>query len=216
MTQAWHSQFKGDIFSWCERFYLDMANKAGDPSTHNWCGDLRLDEVYNAPTSGAGIAWKGVEAPLWGEFTRYPLYTDRQLWPRSAAVAEVWWAPDNNNFDEFKGRIAPFGKRFDAMGMTWYANEGMVSWERGTVAEKAASVFGGFKPELLTPVRTARIAAAQNYRSASGNILFDLHGRIAGTHKDARSGILAEQNNLARGVYFCAGLQNGTKLRLIR
>jgi hypothetical protein len=172
---------------------------------------VTLQNVYeSSPQISSPNSHVGVEGCLWGDKV-VASSDDRQLFPRTVAEAEIGWTAANN-LNEFRTRVAPFSVRFNLMGISWYTNENLVSWQAGYAQYRDSSdtsVFSNFTPTLI-PVDTIKetfIIASNFYRpptlaSSAHYRIFDLSGRMicaSGDHglKDAikfqiRSG----------GVYF--------------
>ena len=60
----------------------------------------------------------GLEGCMWAERTPEPADTDRQVWPRMCALAEVAWSkPDGRSFAEFQPRLEVHLARLKRMGV---------------------------------------------------------------------------------------------------
>jgi hexosaminidase len=179
-SQDWHANSSiGQITSSCTYLYFDMANKKGDPSTNNWCvQELSIQGVYGTRFSSSSL--KGVEATLFTErVSKYPEYWDRQIWPRSTALAEVGWVANNNDLSGFVGRVASQGSRMHAMGIGYYNAPG-ISWDAGTQNAKMTTAFSGFDPTVGSTAiitRNSRKVDAQRGLLNRGGREFDVTGR---------------------------------------
>ncbi|MDB5104432.1 MAG: hypothetical protein JWP91_2121 [Fibrobacteres bacterium] len=178
-SQDWHAgSSAGQIMSSCTYLYLDMANKAGDPSTNNWCiPELTLQGVYGAKFSGTTL--RGVEATLFSERVNvYPDYWDRQTWPRQSAVAEIGWAAANNDVNGFLARMAPQSSRYAAMGVKYYNSPG-VAWEAGALNPKMTNLYDHFLPAISPDVGiVAKKSKLGNGAAKDGRKSFNTLGRV--------------------------------------
>ncbi len=122
------------IMSPASRAYLDMQY---DSTTHlglHWAGYIEIDHGYtwDPATLVPGIAKEnilGVEAPLWSETVTNIDEVEYMVFPRLPGYAEIGWsAPDKRNWDEYKTRLAKYGKRFEAKGIDYYKSA-LVPWE---------------------------------------------------------------------------------------
>jgi hexosaminidase len=60
----------------------------------------------------------GIEGCMWAEHTPEPADTDRQVWPRMSALAEVAWsAPEGRSFVDFERRLVIHLERLKQMGV---------------------------------------------------------------------------------------------------
>ncbi|MBN1128685.1 MAG: beta-N-acetylhexosaminidase [Chitinispirillaceae bacterium] len=216
----------GTIFSWCNKMYWDQSNRSGDTGTYPWCvQQVTLQDVYGAsPQISSPNSHAGVEGCLWGDKV-VASSDDRQLFPRTAAEAEIGWTAANN-WTEFRSRVAPFSVRFNLMGISWYTNENLVTWQTGYTQYRDSSdtsVFSNFMPTLI-PVDTIRqafivatgsrrppaLAAGSRYR------IFDLRGRLIGTSdghglKNAVKSLVPPD-----GVYFIVEEKNGSARKILK
>lgn len=149
-SQDWHmNNNNGDIMSSCNFFYLDHKNVSSDgTNAMNWCVDqVTLQTLYSSPVVAT---LKGVEGTLFSErLTTYPDSWDRQIWPRLAGVAEVGWAPANNNLNDFLARLGTTGPRFATMGVKHYKTAA-VTWGTTATNTKMISLYDRFVP-VITP-----------------------------------------------------------------
>jgi hypothetical protein len=189
-VQAWQqgSDQPGTIFSWCSKMYWDENNRSGDTGTNSWCvSQITLQDVFAASSQvSSPNPHAGVEGCFWGDKI-IAANVDRQLFPRTAAVADIGWTT-STNWNGFKNRVSSFSVRFNLMGISWYTGENLVTWETGYTQFRDSSdisVFSGFMPAPV-PIDTIResfiiahnflrspaLAFAAHYR------IFDLRGRM--------------------------------------
>jgi hypothetical protein len=125
------------------------------------------------------------------------------MWPRLASVAEVGWIPTGSNtaagWTDLATRLAPFGSRFDRMGLKWYTTDGLVTWQRGTVSTTRLTVFDNFVPvKNWTSVAFAgRTHAITHQTSGEAGKIFDVRGRYLGS---VSAQALAHSQAYAKGV----------------
>lgn len=213
ISQTWNSaqDQPGTIFSWCNRMYLDHANRRGDISTHWWCaanGTTLKDVYYAYPNLPNHI---GVEATLFSEFADPSKgYPDRQLFPRLTAVAELGWTAANNiNWNDFIIRVAPFGGRFNMMGMTWYTGEDMVNWQTAgcPTYPNDTSVYSDIAWEAV-PVDTVPGTNIEiifpnqpKHGFTSKQSIYDLRGRLVNEKSRQQIEQLTTLPGSAQGIY---------------
>lgn len=226
-VQAWHqsSDHPGAIFSWCSNMYWDQNNRSGDTGAYSWCvSQITLQDVYGAsPQISSPNSHPGVEGCLWGDKV-IAATDDRQLFPRTAAEAEVGWTAANN-WNEFKTRVAPFSVRFNLMGISWYTNENLVTWQTGYAQYRDSSdtsAFSGFMPALV-PIDTIResFIIASNLHlppalsSGAHYRIFDLRGRLIGL-TDGRGLENAVRSLVSpEGVYFIVEEKSGNARKIL-
>ena len=89
-------------------------------STHRWlCADgyLPLENVYDFVPAPEQI---GSQANLWSEYLTSEMYVEYMLLPRITALSEALWTPsEQKKFEEFRLRLSPMLKRFDAMNIVY-------------------------------------------------------------------------------------------------
>ena len=123
------------IMSPATRTYLDMQYDSTTRLGLHWAAYIEVDSSYLwAPeTFIKGISKEdiiGIEAPLWTETITTMDEIEYMVFPRLLSIAEIGWTPANNrNWENFKGRLAAFGKRMEAMGIDFYRSE-LVPWEK--------------------------------------------------------------------------------------
>jgi len=178
----------GGVISWEDDLFLDYCNKAGQANCATWNTVNTLQTIYLTPMGQAGPNAIGLTAPVWGEFLYInATYPDQQMWPRLLSVAEVAWLPTGANtsaaWTEFATRLAPFGSRFDRMGLKWYSTDGLVTWQRGTASTTRSTVFDNFVPVKDWTVGVYAGKPNANGRNAPGAAgkIFDLSGRYLGS-----------------------------------
>ncbi|GEM_PF-2317804 len=214
LVQAWHqsSDRPGSIYSWCSTMYWDQNNRSADTGAYSWCvSQVTLQDVYGASPQVTGPnSHPGVEGCLWGDKV-IAASDDRQLFPRTAAEAEIGWTA-TNNWSDFATRIAPFSVRFNLMGMSWYTNENLVAWQAGYAQYRdssAISAFSGFMPASVrvdtigasfiigsNPYRTPALKSAAYYR------IFDHRGRLIGLTDGRGLEAAVKSRDYPEGVYF--------------
>ena len=114
------------ILSPATKAYLDMKYTPETPIGFKWAAYIDVADAYGwdpgtflrgVPTS----AVLGVEAPLWTE--TMATYSDVQYmaFPRLAAIAELAWSPPGvRDWPDFARRLARYGRRWTADGVTFY------------------------------------------------------------------------------------------------
>jgi hexosaminidase len=115
--------------------YLDMKYDASTELGLEWAGHIELRDAYewDPDTLIEGMppgAVIGVEAAVWTETLRDLPSLLSMLLPRLAAVAEVaWTAPELQDWEEFRVRVAGQGAFWDRLGLRWYPSP-QVDWRR--------------------------------------------------------------------------------------
>lgn len=135
------------IQSLCSQFYFDHANIPGQENTNNWCKEsgVSIEEAYNYRNEDPNVI--GVEAPVWTEFVINEEMLDDRFWPRTIAVAEVGWTPEEGrDFEDFKTRLAEHGDRLSDLGIHYFRTPG-VNWGTKEISEDRETLFSGFMPE---------------------------------------------------------------------
>ena len=227
-VQVWHqtSDQPGTIFSWCSKMYWDQSNRSGDTGANPWCvSQITLQDVYTASSQVSSLnSHAGVEGCFWGDVI-IAANDDRQLFPRTAAEAEIGWTA-TNNWAGFVSRVAPFSVRFNLMGISWYTNENLVTWQTGYSQYRDSSdtsAFSGFMPALV-PVDTIResfIIASNSHRppalAPGGRYrIFDLRGRMIGL-TDGRGLENAARSRVSPGgVYFMVEEKGGNVRKILK
>lgn len=204
-TLAWNHTGAGDINSNCEYQFIDHANNPSDAGAMGWCAtQVTLQNVYSTPMVASN---KGVESCLWSEYVTDAAVADKRFFPRTLGTAEAGWAAANNNWTEFRARLTPFGKRFDAMGIKFFSTEG--AWDRGAAQATASSVYDNFVP---TPVgiKERKVWLSQNAeRSLSGSV-FGIQGRAMGAIVNGGPSAIAPRSR-GYGVYFIVEEKSNAK-----
>ncbi|GIF15391.1 beta-N-acetylhexosaminidase [Actinoplanes teichomyceticus] len=114
------------IMSPADRTYLDMKYDESTPIGLDWAGFLPLRQAYDWDPAQRlpGVpedALLGVAAPLWSETLRSVADMQYLTFPRLPAVAEVAWTPqDGRDWASFRARVAAFGPRWAAAGVTYF------------------------------------------------------------------------------------------------
>jgi hexosaminidase len=227
-VQAWHqsSDHPGAIFSWCSNMYWDQSNRSGDTGTYPWCvSQVTLQDVYGAsPQISSPNSHPGVEGCLWGDKV-IAASDDRQLFPRTAAEADIGWTAINN-WNDFKTRVAPFSVRFNLMGISWYTNENLVTWQTGYAQYRDSSdtsAFSNFMP-VPVPVDTIKetfIIATNFHRPpalASGGWyrIFDLRGRLISASDGHGLKDAVKFRVPPGGVYFIVEEKSGNARKILK
>ncbi|MEN0129318.1 MAG: family 20 glycosylhydrolase [Brevundimonas sp.] len=115
--------------------YLDMKYDASTELGQDWAGYIELRDAYDwdpetlieGMPAGAVI---GVEAAIWTETLRDLPSLMSMLLPRLAAVAEVaWTAHEQQDWDDFRERVAGQAAFWDRLGLRWYPST-QVDWRR--------------------------------------------------------------------------------------
>jgi len=66
----------------------------------------------------------GLQGCLWTEIIPTPEILEYMAYPRTFAIAETGWTPENRkNFEDFIGRLKVLDKRYDAIGINYYKGE---------------------------------------------------------------------------------------------
>ncbi|WIM97527.1 family 20 glycosylhydrolase [Actinoplanes oblitus] len=111
------------IMSPADRTYLDMKYDADTPLGLDWAGLVPLHRAYDWDPAERlpEELLLGVAAPLWSETLRSVADLRYLTFPRLPAVAEVGWTPRaGRDWESFRKRLAGFGPRWDAAGVTWF------------------------------------------------------------------------------------------------
>ncbi|GAA4598565.1 hexosaminidase [Actinoplanes octamycinicus] len=114
------------IMSPADRTYLDMKYDETTPIGLDWAGLVPVRRAYDWDPADRlpGVpetALLGVAAPLWSETLRSVADLQYLTFPRLPAVAEVAWTPQaGRDWASFRERLAGFGPRWDAAGVTWF------------------------------------------------------------------------------------------------
>ena len=84
----------------------------------------------------------GGEACLWAEHN-VPNNIDSRLWPRTAAIAERLWSPQNvNNLDDMYRRLRVESLRLEALGLSHLSTEDRPAAACGNSGHRAFAYFG--------------------------------------------------------------------------
>ncbi|MBN2774162.1 MAG: beta-N-acetylhexosaminidase [Prolixibacteraceae bacterium] len=122
------------IMSPAKKAYLDMKYNADTELGLRWAGLIEVDTGYDwdPETLSDSISREnilGIEAALWSETVTNIDEVEYMVFPRLPGYAEIGWtAPDKRNWDEYKTRLATYGKVFEAMGIDYYKSP-LVPWE---------------------------------------------------------------------------------------
>jgi hexosaminidase len=121
------------LMSPANKAYLDMQYDSTSQFGFHWAGYIEVETAYNwnpeAMIPGITKAQiLGVEAPLWSETIANINEVEYLLFPRLPGYAEIGWtAPSSRNWDEYKTRLANFGKHFEKEGINYYKSP-QISW----------------------------------------------------------------------------------------
>ncbi len=122
------------IMSPAAKAYLDMQYDSTTTLGLHWAGYVEVNTGYNwnPATLVPGITKEnilGVEAPLWTETITNLNELQYMVFPRLPGYAEIGWtAPEKRDWEEYKLRLAQFGKRFEAQNINFYRSK-QVPWE---------------------------------------------------------------------------------------
>lgn len=207
-TLAWNHTGAGDINSNCDYQFIDHPNKSGLDNGMTWCTDeVTLQNVYSTPMNSSH---EGVECCLWSEYVTNAAEADNKFFPRTAATAEVGWASSNNNWSEFRSRIQTHGERFDAMGISWFSQDG--SWDRGDTYPTASSVYQDFIPEIIpTSITSPGYVRREKAKQTLQGTMYDIRGRVIGCVHGKNINIKNAAHSPAYGIYFLMTEKNDTK-----
>lgn len=121
------------IMSPAKKAYLDMKYDSTTRLGLNWAGYIEVDTAYiwNPEDYVPGLSKVnilGIEAPLWTETVTKMDELEFMVFPRLPGYAEIGWTlPENRRWNEYKGRLAEHGKRFDALEIDFYRSP-VVAW----------------------------------------------------------------------------------------
>jgi hexosaminidase len=102
--------------------YLDLyqGETAAEPPTYGMC---RLSDAYNYDPVPDSVDEKyilGGQGNLWTESVNTLRHAQYMTWPRSLALAEVYWSPKSKrNWDSFINRMEAHYPRLDAAGIKY-------------------------------------------------------------------------------------------------
>ena len=102
------------------RFPSYMDYYQGDPAAEPLgYRENRLHTCYHFEPVPAGVSpglVKGGQACLWGEYTPNFRHAQYLYWPRSMALAEVYWSQkQDRNWEDFIKRLEPQFEKFDKL-----------------------------------------------------------------------------------------------------
>lgn len=125
-----------------QQVYLDYRQDTGEHEPVPIGYVRTLGDVYRfepVPPELAGSPAErhvlGAQANMWTEVTETPQRVDYQVFPRLAALAEVFWstlpAPERRDFADFERRMRDgHYARLDAMGVDYRPPDGPRPWQR--------------------------------------------------------------------------------------
>ncbi|HZN76529.1 MAG TPA: beta-N-acetylhexosaminidase [Micromonosporaceae bacterium] len=108
------------------RTYLDMKYDDSTVLGQRWAGVVGVRDAYDWDPGSYlsdvdSTAVLGVEAPLWSETIRSLADAEFMAFPRLPALAELGWSPASaHDWESFRQRLATHGRRWDAMGLTYF------------------------------------------------------------------------------------------------
>jgi hexosaminidase len=101
-------------------YYIDLAFPAAQ---HYVVDPLPVDTTLTAEEQKRVL---GGEATMWSEWVS-PETIDSRIWPRTAAIAERFWSPQNvNNIDDMYRRLDVVSAQFEELGLTHRKNQAML------------------------------------------------------------------------------------------
>jgi N-acetyl-beta-hexosaminidase len=130
--------------------YLDLyqGEAAAEPPTYGMC---RLSDSYNYDPVPDNVDEKyilGGQGNLWTESVNTFRHVQYMTWPRSLALAEVYWSPKSKrNWDDFINRLEAQFPRLDAAGVK-YARSAY-----NAIATPARDKKGELKVSLTTEIK---------------------------------------------------------------
>jgi len=100
-------------------YYIDRLLSVEHHYTVDPIGDAQLTEEEQSRILGG-------EATMWSELVT-PLTIDSRIWPRTAAIAERFWSPQNiNNVDDMKKRLKNVSFQLEELGLTHIKNRDVI------------------------------------------------------------------------------------------
>jgi len=108
--------------------YYQSENHDGQPLALG--GYVPLEVVYGYNPTPKELSAEeqkhilGVQGCLWSEQIPTPEVLEFMAYPRTFAIAETGWTPDNEkNFGSFVSRLKDLGKRYDTIGINYFKGE---------------------------------------------------------------------------------------------
>ncbi|WP_345191129.1 beta-N-acetylhexosaminidase [Algibacter agarivorans] len=100
-------------------YYIDRMLPIEHHYTVDPIGNAQLTEAEQSRILGG-------EATMWSELVT-PLTIDSRIWPRTAAIAERFWSPQNiNNVDDMKKRLKKVSFHLEELGLTHIKNRDVI------------------------------------------------------------------------------------------
>jgi hexosaminidase len=152
--------------------YYQVSDTAAEPLAIG--GYLPIDSVYAYEPVPADLEPRfashilGAQGQIWTEYIQTPKDVEYMAYPRTAALAEVLWTPDNRrDFADFTRRLAVHEQRLDALD---------VNYRRSIAsAQRTASSMPASRSDLLWPTGTFSILA---YDPKTGEIGGAVQSRV--------------------------------------
>lgn len=111
--------------------YLDMNYAEGE--VQRWAGHISIEKAYSLDPAVWNLEdaqVRGLEAPLWTEYTPDENSMDRQIWPRLSAIAEAAWTPAaRRNWTDYAKRLVALAPLLEARGVKFYRSPEL-DWDR--------------------------------------------------------------------------------------
>jgi hexosaminidase len=100
-------------------YYIDRVLSVEHHYTVDPIGDAQLTDAEQSRILGG-------EATMWSELVT-PLTIDSRIWPRTAAIAERFWSPQNiKNVDDMKKRLKNVSFHLEELGLTHIKNRDVI------------------------------------------------------------------------------------------
>ena len=152
-------------------YYIDLVFPA---SQHYVVDPLPADATLSVEEQKRVL---GGEATMWSEWVS-PETIDSRVWPRTAAIAERLWSPQNvNDVDDMYRRLATVGRQLEELGLTHLKNRAMLL--RRLAADQDISALQVFV-SVIEPVKEYR-----RYQLRPQSMLSPLTGLIDAAQPDA-------------------------------
>jgi len=121
------------ILSPANKTYLDMKYDESSPLGLDWAALISVKDAYDwEPGSYMHELEEsdilGIEAPLWSETLLTIKDIEYLAFPRILGLAELAWSSKDQNWEEYKHRLAAHGKRMQAMDINFFRSPD-VEWD---------------------------------------------------------------------------------------